>query len=175
MEYGYNIDVKNDNIDQLNSRPKIIMSGPPATAFLSCFPEVIVFNTSLNQDGEPLLHYALKESRLTTSYIIPICRPSSYSSDCIGVVECSSRCYNDLHIFITMNTALQVCMYFEHLVNLLQLTIYLKLIALVKKENSQLETYQRGIFITDQNNFISIKCPFLIRIHFRYSILVFHP
>ena len=90
MECVYDIDV--------NSK---FRRGTPASAFLNRFPEI----ADSHQEVGPLLRYAFEECCVMVSFMIPICCPSqtSSSSDCIGVIECSSVLIDRVYLFNEMN------------------------------------------------------------------------
>ncbi|PWA76027.1 NIN-like protein [Artemisia annua] len=88
VEHVYDVDV--------NSK---FGRGTPASAFLNRFPEI----TDIHE-VDPLLRNAFQECGLNNCFMIPICCPSqtSSSSDCIGVIECSSWYYAPLDLFKEM-------------------------------------------------------------------------
>ena len=89
VEHVYDIDV--------NSK---FRRGTPASAFLNRFPEIASIH-----EVDPLLRNAFQECDLNYSIMIPICCPSqtSSSSDCIGVIECSSWLIVRVDLFNEMN------------------------------------------------------------------------
>ncbi|PWA78602.1 NIN-like protein [Artemisia annua] len=101
VEHVYDIDVNSNNSK---------FRGTPASEFLNRFPE-IAFHSSVNQEVDPFLRNAFQECRLMTSYLIPICCPSqtSSSSDCIGVIECSSWYFARVQLLNEMNMKIKEC------------------------------------------------------------------
>lgn len=92
------------NIEQLEvADDPMIISSPPATAFLNRFPQVVVDLTTLKQDS-PLVRSAL-ECGLTSSFLLPVFYPSL--SSCVGVVECTVK-RSCLLIFSRLKSALEV-------------------------------------------------------------------
>ncbi|GKE11150.1 hypothetical protein Tco_1414701, partial [Tanacetum coccineum] len=91
VEHAYDIDV--------NSK----FRGTPASAFLNDFPEI-----ASKHEVDPLLRNAFQECELKNFIMMPIYCPSqtSSSSDCIGVLECSS--WFNVQFFKEMNTKIKV-------------------------------------------------------------------
>ncbi|GKE08041.1 hypothetical protein Tco_1411592, partial [Tanacetum coccineum] len=90
VEHAYDIDV--------NSK----FRGTPASAFLNDFPEI-----ASKHEVDPLLRNAFQECELKNFIMMPIYCPSqtSSSSDCIGVLECSS--WFNVQFFKEMNTKIK--------------------------------------------------------------------
>ncbi|PWA77546.1 NIN-like protein [Artemisia annua] len=94
-EYAYDIDVNSNN----NSK----FRGTPASAFLNRIPEITFMDRSVHHEVDPLLRYAFHD--LSSYFMMPIYCPSqtSSSSDCIGVIECSSSFPDCNRLFREMN------------------------------------------------------------------------
>lgn len=99
-EYGYDIDANSNNSK---------FRGTPVSAFLNHFTEIASTNTSVHHEVDPLLRNDFQECDLTTSFMIPISCPSqnSSSSDCIGVIECSSSLMDHVHLTNDTNTKIK--------------------------------------------------------------------
>ncbi|GJU43812.1 NIN-like protein [Tanacetum coccineum] len=97
--------VCSDDDKEHNCWLEIKSSGPPLSAFLNGFPEIL---SSVLHEAGPLLGDGYEESELMGSLLIPIFNPSgsSSSSDCIGVVECLMD-VTDIFSFLEMNRALE--------------------------------------------------------------------
>ncbi|PWA67540.1 NIN-like protein [Artemisia annua] len=96
VEHVYDIDVNSNNNSNFRSTP--------ASAFLNRFPEIAI-GRSFDHKVDPLVRYAFQEFSWTNFIMIPIFCPSqtSSSSDCIGVIECSSWFTDRAHLFNEFN------------------------------------------------------------------------